>query len=118
MKIELEQHAAASVVRPVGRLDNVSSGKLEKLVLEQIDRGARHLILDFSRLTYISSAGLRVVLLAGKRLKAGAGTLHLCALNPQVKDVFGISGFAAMFPIHDDLAAALTAARPAGTAGD
>lgn len=116
MEIELEQHPAAGVLRPVGRLDSATSGELEKVVLAQIDGGARLLILDFSRLAYISSAGLRVVLLAGKRLRSASGKLHLCGLSPQVKEVFGISGFAAMFPIHDDLPTALAAASPTGAA--
>ena len=109
MNVELEQHAAAVVVRPVGRLDSATSGALERQVIEQIDHGARRVILDFSQLAYISSAGLRVVLLGGKRLKAAGGALHLCGLSPQVKEVFAISGFAAMFPIHDDLSKALAA---------
>ena len=53
-------------------------------------------MLDLGRLDYISSAGLRVVLIAAKRLKSVGGALVLCTLNPSVREVFEISGFASI----------------------
>lgn len=67
------------------------------------------MILDCGGLSYVSSAGLRVVLIAGKRLRAVGGVLLLCGLNDQIGEVFQISGFGALFPIHDTVAAALAA---------
>lgn len=56
--------------------------------------------MDLSGVEYISSAGLRSLLVLGKRIKAKGGTLLLVGLQGMVKEVFDISGFAALFPVH------------------
>src|SRR5438105_14601322 len=96
-----------SVVRPQGRLDSATSPDFEADVLGRIDNGARALLLDFSQLTYISSAGLRTVLLAAKRMKGTGGRLALCALGKQAAEVFEISGFNSILDVHPTYAAAL-----------
>jgi stage II sporulation protein AA (anti-sigma F factor antagonist) len=73
-----------SVVSPQGRLDSVTSTNFERDLLENIDSGATRLLLDFSKLDYISSAGLRSVLLAAKRIRASGGRMSLCSLNRQI----------------------------------
>jgi anti-anti-sigma factor len=92
--------ADARVIKPKGRLDSSTGPALEAELVSVIDGGARSLLLDFSELLYISSAGLRVVLLAAKRLKASNGRLALCSLNSQIAEVFKISGFDAIIDIH------------------
>ena len=64
--------------------------------------GATRILLDFTQLDFISSAGLRTLLLAGKKLKKQGGELCLCSLNETVKDVFDISGFSALFKVYAD----------------
>jgi len=68
---------------------------------------ARAAILDLNGLDYISSAGLRVILLLAKNLKAKKGKLSLCSVSGPVKDVFMISGFSTIIPTHDNRASAL-----------
>jgi anti-anti-sigma factor len=100
------------VVRPEGRLDGASGPAFEKELIGNIDKGARKLLLDFSKLQYISSAGLRIVLIAAKRMKAGGGRLALCSLNRQINEVFEISGFSSILdicPSYDDAVARLSA---------
>jgi len=94
-------------VRPKGRIDSATGPAFEKDVLRQIDDGHRRLLLDFADLQYISSAGLRIVLLAAKRMKAAGGRLALCSLNPQIAEVFEISGFSRILDIHPSRDAAL-----------
>ncbi len=91
---------APHVVKPKGRLDSTTGPALESELVAIIDGGSSRLLLDFSELLYISSAGLRVVLLAAKRLKASNGRLALCSLNAQIAEVFKISGFDAIIDIH------------------
>ena len=96
--------------RPQGRLDSNSGPVFEKELLGYIESGSRRLLLDLSDLTYISSAGLRVVLVAAKRMKAAGGKLVLASLSAQVAEVFEISGFStlfATFPNRDDALASL-----------
>lgn len=95
-------------LRPHGRIDSATGPAFEKDVLGQIDSGERRLLLDFTELVYISSAGLRVVLLAAKRMKMAGGKLALCSLNPQIAEVFEISGFSRILDIHPSRDAALS----------
>ena len=70
-------------------------------------QGEKRLIIDCSALEFISSAGLRSLLLAVKKMKAAGGVIGLAALQPNVKEVFDISGFSALFTIHSTTAEAL-----------
>ncbi|HEY1736558.1 MAG TPA: STAS domain-containing protein [Methylovirgula sp.] len=94
-------------VRPKGRLDSASGPAFEKDLLAQIEGGRHRMLLDFSDLQYISSAGLRIVLLAAKKMKSAGGKMALCALNPQIAEVFEISGFSNILDIHPSRDAAL-----------
>ena len=77
----------------------------EAKILAQIESGDRRFIVDLAQLDYISSAGLRVFVLAGKRLDGGKGKILLCSLTKPVREVFDIVGFTDTFPVyasHDD----------------
>ena len=76
-----------------GRLDATNSKMFEDKILAVIDEGERQLVIDLSQLNYVSSAGLRVFLLASKRLSPAGGKLVLCSLQEPVKEVFEIVGF-------------------------
>jgi anti-anti-sigma factor len=95
-------------VRPAGRIDSATGPAFERDVLQQIDGGGRRLLLDFADLVYISSAGLRIVLLAAKRMKSAGGRLVLCSLSPQISEVFEISGFNRILDILPSRDAALS----------
>jgi anti-anti-sigma factor len=64
--------------------------------------------VDFGGVSYISSAGLRVLLVAAKRLRAGRGTLVLCALGDPVRQVFDLAGFLPLFTVEATRALAVT----------
>jgi stage II sporulation protein AA (anti-sigma F factor antagonist) len=96
-----------SVVRPQGRLDSVTSADFERDLLRNIDSGATRVLIDFSKLDYISSAGLRSVLLAAKRIRACGGRMSLCSLNRQIAEVFDISGFSSILDIQPSYDAAV-----------
>lgn len=91
-----------------GRLDSNTSKQLDEVLAAQV-QSKPAVVLDFSGLEYISSAGLRVLLKAAKQGRAGGGKLALCALSPHVREVFDISGFSSIFAIHGDRAAAVSA---------
>jgi len=96
------------VVRPQGRLDSANSPVFEQTLLDNIEQGSSRLLIDFSQLSYINSAGLRTVLLVAKRLKTAGGRLSLCSLNQQIAEVFDISGFSAILDIQPSYDAAVT----------
>ncbi len=84
-----------------GRIDSGTSGILEKELLAFIEKGEKNLLIDFSKMDYISSAGLRVLLMAAKRTGKMGGKTVLCALCPNVREVFDISGFSGIFSIYN-----------------
>ncbi len=108
MNIETEHRGDILILRPLGRLDSSNSPELEQLLSEQLDAGCQRLVLDFSGLSYISSAGLRVVLLAGKKLRASKGKIVLTSLQDMVRDVFDMSGFLTLFAVADSLEEGVT----------
>lgn len=84
-----------------GRLDASNANVLEDTLLASIGAGMRRLVVDCGQLDYISSAGLRVLLVAAKRLKGGDGQIALAALKEPIKEVFDIAGFSSIFHIYD-----------------
>jgi len=100
MRIGEEKDGRALVIAPEGRVDSVSSGELERLVVSRIDAGEKRLVLDLSGVEYISSAGLRVLLMAAKRLKEPPGGLVLCGMGPSVRTVLELAGFLPLFAVE------------------
>ncbi|PJD97869.1 MAG: anti-anti-sigma factor [Parachlamydia sp.] len=93
----VELHAEKShdilILHVKGRLDALSSPKAEKIVFDWINEGNLKLLLNFSQVEYLSSAGMRMLLSTSKKLKASKGKLVLCAVTSNVMDVLKMSGF-------------------------
>jgi serine/threonine-protein kinase RsbW len=88
-------------VMPVqGRVDAVTAPELSAQVHERIDAGARYVLLDLSDVNFLSSSGLRALLLIRKDLMTLGGELRLAALQAQVHEVFALTGFTQVFAIH------------------
>lgn len=101
---------SAVVIQVAGRMDGVTAKDFDKAGSDWIDRGETRLVVDLTGLEYISSAGLRSFLLLGKKIKsAGGGALVLAGLQDMVREVFDISGFSTIFPVHSSLEEALEA---------
>lgn len=92
-----------------GRVDTNTATEAEEAIIGTIDNGAARLAIDFSGLDYVSSAGLRVFLLAAKKLKKTGGQMSLFGMKPIIKEVFDMSGFSALFTIVNTRDEALTA---------
>jgi len=82
-----------------GRLDSNTSGELEKKFLVMMEGGEKNFVMDFTAMDYISSAGLRVLLMAAKKTAKLGGKVVLAALGANVKEVFDIAGFTGIFTI-------------------
>lgn len=107
MNLDPETPSDVAIVRPQGRLDSATSPAFETAVLEHLQGGSQRLVLDLSGVSYISSAGLRVILLAGKKLRATEGRLVLCGLREEVRGVFEMSGFLDLFAVAPSVQEAL-----------
>ena len=98
MTIEIKKNAEATVIEIVGRLDTITAPALEKTVREDIGDTER-LILDLKGMEYISSAGLRVILGAQKKMQK-IGTLKLINVREEVLEIFEMTGFADILTIE------------------
>ena len=114
MEIREDSAGGIPVVAPVGRIDSNTSGALERALLGQLARGEKRLIVDLLGVEYISSAGLRVLLLAVNKLRPLGGQLVLCSLGTSVREVFELAGLTALFTI--EASRELAVARLAGSA--
>lgn len=100
MEINQEKQDSINIVSLKGRLDAGTSGQLEETLNALVEAGEPKVLVDCRELDYISSAGLRVLLAAAKQFKKLNGSIALSSLNPNVKQVFEISGFTSIFPIY------------------
>ena len=107
MQLTDRQHERATVVTVQGRVDGVTAPEFEKYLADLITQSRRNLVIDFSALEYISSAGLRSILAVAKRLKGEQGTLCFSGLKGTVEEVFKISGFYSIFKVFDSNESAL-----------
>lgn len=89
-----------------GRIDIVSAPELESELQTLLDAGDAKLVLDMQAVEYISSAGLRSILVAAKKAKAIGGEIRFCGLKGMVSEVFTLSGFNKLFVIRDSAEAA------------
>ena len=107
MEVGIRKEEGTLVLSISGRMDAVTAPRFYDLVKEQVERGESHFILDLSGLEYISSAGLRTMLIHQKNLSTAKGDMVLCGLQGMVREVFEISGFNTIFTILDSLEEAM-----------
>ena len=99
MEIKEKTESSIQVISPKGRIDALSAGSLEEKLNNVMEAGHLNLVVDFSGVEYISSAGLRVLLSALKKIKKDDGDIRLCSLQAQVLQVFEMAGFIQVFKI-------------------
>ena len=92
MNINIEKTNGATVMKIEGRLDTTTAPELEKAINGE-GEALKSLVLDFSGVDYISSAGLRVLLSAQKKMNA-QGSMELVGVSEAVMDIFEMTGFA------------------------
>ena len=98
MTIEIKKSAEATIIEIVGRLDTITAPSLDKTISEDVT-DAKHLILDLKGMEYISSAGLRVLLGAQKKMQK-IGSMKVINVCAEVMEVFEMTGFADILTIE------------------
>ena len=93
INIQIEEARGAFIIRIEGRMDAISTPVLERKLVEKIDEGKKNLVLDFAKVDYLSSAGMRLLLSTTKKLSEEKGGLHLCAVNEEVMEIIKMAGF-------------------------
>lgn len=90
-----------------GRIDGTNARQVQTDLESALGGDDRQLLLDFADLSYISSAGLRVILLVARQLDQKGGQLAVCGLSDSIAEIFKISGFDKIINVHADRPAAL-----------
>lgn len=98
MTIEIKKNATETVIEAVGRLDTTTAPVLDKTINEDIE-GTKNLVLDLKGVEYISSAGLRVLLSAQKKMQQN-GSMKVKNVCAEVMEVFEMTGFADILVIE------------------
>ena len=111
MQIKEDKQGEVLIVTISEHLDTASSTIFESRLLGVIDRGERRIIVNCEPLDYVNSAGLKVFLLAAKRLEPLGGKLVLCALAPSVLMIFEMIGFTRIMKIVPTLEEAMRVLR-------
>ena len=117
LEIAEESVGAVRVLGLSGRLDTDTSADLELALQDLLQANERNFVIDLAGVGYVSSAGLRVLLMLGKAVD-GNGSLRLAGLNPTVRQVFDVAGFTQLFSIFNNRDAALAGKVKAPAAGN
>jgi anti-sigma B factor antagonist len=110
MQFSSRQFADAVVAAPLGRIDHAAAGELERVLtplLPQSGSGRKALILDFAGVDYISSVGLRVLMIAAKHTRGNGARIAVAAAQPVVAEIFAISRFDNVLEMYPSIRAAL-----------
>ena len=115
MLLKKIEHPDATIFHIQGRLDSVSTPELEQRVIICLDQGSKNLVLDFSELDYINSAGLRVLVMSYQRLVPLGGQVMVCGAKDYIAEIFDISGYNRIFLMYPDVDQAIRAFAPNST---
>ena len=107
MEMITRKEAGVLIVGVKGKMDTITAPKFDKEFSAWTGQEEKSVILDLTGLDYISSAGLRSMLAAAKKVKATDGRLCIFGLKGPVKEVFKLSGFYAIFAVYETEAEAL-----------
>ncbi|WP_129729248.1 STAS domain-containing protein [Parabacteroides goldsteinii] len=99
MEIKIK-HGIETVISLSGQLDTLSSPDLEKEIMDILERDVKKVILDGTDLSYISSAGLRLLLILQKKMSQKGGTFVLRNIQSSIMDIFKITGFNSFLTIE------------------
>jgi anti-sigma B factor antagonist len=92
----------ADLIQVEGRVDSSNADKLQVALDQQIDKGAVNIVVDLEKVDYMSSAGLRTLVSALKRVKRDGGDLRICSPSERVQEVFELAGLTSIFDVFDD----------------
>jgi anti-anti-sigma factor len=113
LQIASRHYGAIVVATPTGRIDHATAAPFEQALAPLLaDPAVAGFVLDFAGVDYISSVGLRVLMIAAKEMRARKGRIAVAALRPIVAEIFKISRFDAVVEVFPSLRLALGAISP------
>ena len=100
MEIRQGEQDGIITIELLGRLDELATTEVEEAFTAILNDGAMRVVLDLGGVEYVSSSGLRVLLMLAKAMTNRTGLLKLCCLSPFVAEVFEISNFTQLFEVY------------------
>jgi len=107
MEINEQKTDQCTIISISGRLDTTNYNQLETKLMGLIDQHHDRILVECSKMDYISSSGLRILLMALKKINQSKGRFVLCGLQENIQEIFEISGFTSIFEIHRNMEDAL-----------
>ena len=102
LEIKESDKQGKALFRVSGRLDATSVSILDHKLKEKYEEGSRHFVLDFQKLEYLSSAGMRLLLAFTKKLRLEDGSLKLSSLQKEILEIIKMGGFEQILHIYDN----------------
>jgi anti-sigma B factor antagonist len=100
MEIAEQKSGDVTIVEVAGRIDSNTAKALDERLTNLIKAGPPRLMIDFKNIIYISSAGFRALLVAGRLAEETNGTLALCGLSSEIQRLFDLGAFTDLFVIY------------------
>lgn len=107
MDIQISTKERFAIVTLIGRFDELATAPVESHLLQVVNSRPQCIVLDLASVEYISSSGLRILIMLDRAAKQHAIELRLCGLTPFVAEVINVSNLNSIFNIYPDLRAAL-----------
>jgi len=107
MDISEDRKGDAVILALSGKLDATNAKTFEDKILSLINSGVQRLVVDLSQLEYVSSSGLRVFLVAAKRLQPTDGKFALCGMQDHIRQLFDLAGLSSILSIYGSCAEAV-----------
>ena len=109
VQVKWERKDGILIAMLIGHIDSSNADRFQRIVESGIDSEDSALILDFERVFFISSAGLRISLVISRKFNESGKKFGVCTLSDPIRNVLAISGFDQIIPIYDSRTAAINA---------
>ena len=109
MNVDFKRQDGNLIASVVGSVDGANAAEFQATLQGALQDEDKGMVLDFGKLEYISSAGLRVLLLIAKDMQRKSASFAVCSLSGQVRELFTVSGFDQIIAIHNNQKEALKA---------
>ena len=109
VQVKWERKDDILIAMLIGHIDSSNADRFQRIVESGIDAEDQALILDFERVFFISSAGLRISLVLSRKFNESGKKFGVCTLSDPIRNVLAISGFDRVIPIYESRAAAIEA---------
>ena len=109
LSLETRQENDRTVIEVGGEIDVYTAPKLRERIIELVDEGQYHLVVDLEKVEFLDSTGLGVLVGGLKRVRAHEGSLRLVCTQERILKIFRITGLTKVFPIHDSVEDAISA---------